>query len=105
MTMKGLGWMKQRTLTDLHGNVRANLELYRSGDFFDVVSSGWCQKELLNYDVSILETLSGNSKDDLKDSIVLYQVLSKLPARLATNMNVWVPLIHTVLLDYARKRC
>ena len=104
MTMKTLDWMKQSTLTDLHTNVRANLERYRTGDFSDLVDPGWRQKELLSHDDSVFESLSGDSKDDLNDSLVLYLALRELPARLATNMNVWVPLIHTELLDYARKR-
>lgn len=104
MTMKTLAWMKQSTLTDLHANVRANLDRYRTGDFSDLIAPGWRQKELLSYDAGVLESLSGSSKDDLKDSLVLYRALSELPARLATNMNVWVPLIHTELLDYAKKR-
>jgi len=104
MIMKTLAWMKQSTLIDLHANVRANLERYRTGDFNDLVNTGWSQKELLSYDAGILNSLTGNSKDDLNDSLALYQALSKLPARLATHMNVWVPLVHTELLDYTRKR-
>ena len=96
--------MKQSTLYDLHTNVRANLDRYRTGDFSDMVDAGWQQKELLTYDSIDLKSLSGSSKDELSDSLVLYQVLDKLPARLATHMNVWVPLIHTVLLEYTRKR-
>ena len=102
--MKTLGWMKQSTLTDLHANVRANLGLYRDGDFSELVDPGWRQKDLLTYDSTMLDSLSGNSKDDLNDSLVLFQALGELPARLATHMNVWVPVIHTELLDYARKR-
>ena len=104
MSMKTLTWMKQSAITDLHTNVRANLERYRTGDFSDLIDPSWRQKELLNYDASVFESLSGNSKDDLEDSLVLYPALKTLPARLATNMNVWVPLIHSELLGYARKR-
>ncbi len=104
MIMPTLAWMKQSTLIDLHANVRANLDRYRTGGFSDLIDAGWRQKELLSYDVSELKSLTGNSKDDLNDSLVLYQELNKLPARLATHMNVWIPLIHTELLDYTRKR-
>lgn len=104
MTMKELTWMKQSTLTNLHANIKANLERYRIGDFSDLIDTGWRQKVLLSYDDSVFESLYCDSKEDLKDSLVLYAALKDLPARLATNMNVWVPLIHTKLLDYVRKR-
>lgn len=104
MTTTNLTWMKQSTLTQLNANVRRNLDRYRDGDFSDLVDAGWRQKGLVAYDDSEIKSLSGDSGDDLSDSISFYTVFSSLPARLATNMNVWVPLIHTELLDYTRKR-
>ena len=102
--MKALGWMKQSALSNLHENVRCNLDRYRVGDFSDLVEKDWQQKVLMNYDDSNIKLLSGTSKDELNDSIVLYGMLDELPTRLATHMNVWVPLIHTELLEYTRKR-
>ena len=104
MKMKSLTWMKNETMTKLNSDVKANLDRYRSGDFSDMIDTGWSQKSILNYDSDALAFLYGDSKNELEDSLALYITLRALSPHLATRMNVWVPLIHTELLEYARRR-
>lgn len=105
MTATKLFWMKSEAVQELHINIKSNLDRYRTGDFNDLAAgSNWQMKELLSYDPDNFHTLSGDSKDDLEDALLIFNELSALQPRLATCLNVWVPLIHTYLLDYTRNR-
>lgn len=101
---KTLGWMSSSMITELNASVEDNLERYRSGDFDDLVSLEWSQTSVLEYEENAFAGLSGDSSNDLEDSLLVFEALKELPPNLATSMNVWVPLLHTELLPYARKR-
>ena len=102
--MGTLVWMSNKAISKLNETIIGNIERYRSGDFCDLVDSSWDQKALLEYDSDRLRLLSGESKNDLHDSVIFFEMFSALPPRLATCLNIWVPLIHGELLHYARAR-
>jgi hypothetical protein len=105
MLSQKLYWMKNEAVLDLHLNIDANLNRYRNGDFSDLAARvEWQQKEFLVYNSDSFLKLSGNSSDDLEDALIVFSELSALPPRLATCLNIWVPLIHTSLLDYTKTR-
>jgi len=105
MASQKLYWMKSKAVKELHLNINSNLGRYKSGDFLDLAAKPeWQQKEILTYDADSFLGLSGNSSGDLGDALIVYSELSGLHPRLATCLNIWVPLIHTDLLNYARKR-
>ena len=104
MNRKKLYWMKASALQELHASIPANLDRYRKGDFEDLINQDWRQKEITEYDADEISQLSGKSTAELEDSLVLYNNLHDLPANLATSMQIWVPLIHTDLLNFARVR-
>jgi hypothetical protein len=100
-----LFWMQNSALQALNADIRNNLDRYREGDFKDLaMQPGWQQKLLLTYDNSAFASLSGSSKGELEDSLTIYSALRDLEPRHATCMNVWVRLVHTDLLEYARAR-
>ena len=101
---KKIEWMKNSSMTDLHTKVKENLDRYRSGSFDDLVDSGWRQKAMLEYEDDAFDALSGDSSDDLADTLIVFEALKNLSPNHAVCMNIWVPLIHTDLLSYARKR-
>lgn len=105
MTARKLYWMKSEAVQDLHVKIGENLDRYKTGHFDDLAeSSDWQMKELLTYKSDNFLNLSGDSKDDLEDALIIFDELSTLPPRLATCLNIWVPLIHTTLLEYTRAR-
>ncbi|GAA3975902.1 DUF6339 family protein [Allohahella marinimesophila] len=100
-----LWWMSSSKVRELNESIFHNLDRYRNGDFSDLATDeGWSQKSILRYDPSSLASLTGKSSGELADSVLLFETLASLEPRLATSMNVWVPLLHTQLLDFARKR-
>ena len=100
--MAKLLWMKTQDVQNLHQKIKENLNRYKSGDFDEINKLE--SKVLFEYDDSEIKSLSAHSSNDLQDSMIIYKALNKLEPRHATMTNIWVPLIHTKLLDYFRAR-
>ncbi|WP_319380174.1 DUF6339 family protein [Thiomicrorhabdus sp.] len=107
-----LSMFKEKTFLELSNNIAENLELYRAGDFQEIISEkGLIPIEGLDVDLKSLSQLKFEHSDsdelyieEVRCSMVVYKAFEKLSLYLARDKRLWAFLTHTVLLDYSRAR-
>jgi hypothetical protein len=106
---KSLCYLSEARLIELLNDVPENLARYEAGNFLDLAAeNGWkIQSELVKVDVSKLESMDGgqgSAKEDIKNSIVVYEALQGMTPAIAMDERIWVRLSHVECLNYARSR-
>lgn len=105
--------LKIDRLRELESNIASNLQKYRSGDFEELEDDQFCFHELENeIDESILGQIEcsdgfyhgGQDENEAKNCVLLYESLNGLSLYNARDERLWVYLLHTKMLEYARKR-
>lgn len=108
MASEKLKYLSEPSLQGLRSDVMKNIELYRSGDFFDISSSnGWCiSSDSVCVDSDRLSNLNGSqgASSDIDSSIAVYESFEGMTPALAMEERVWVRFTHLECLQYARAR-
>lgn len=105
--MTRLLYVGQQVADDLRNDVRRNIDRYRSGSFLDLESAGdWRIPLSLEVDLDRLRALEagGGPESEIKNSILVGEVLGKLTPALARENRIWTRLSHVECLDYSRTR-
>jgi hypothetical protein len=104
--MDTMYWINDTGLSLLTANVEANQSAYLTGDFDDFFEDNKAklQDVGLKIDHSMLDNLSGQSKDEVDDSCILFEAISGMTPSLAARGNTWAFLSHTALHAYGKKR-
>lgn len=106
---ESLSYLSEARLIELLNNVPENLARYEAGNFLDLAAdNGWkIQSEQVKVDVSKLESMykgKGSAKEDIQNSIAVYEALEGMTPAIAMDERIWVRLSHVECLDYARSR-
>lgn len=100
--------ISESKLEELRSGVSANLHRYRGDGFADVAREpGWAIDLDINIDVERLSELDGSSnrsETDLKDTLVVADVLKDLSPSLANEERIWVRLSHVEAFGYSKRR-
>lgn len=105
--MKYLKHLSDSVASELYDNVEVNLERYRSGSFTDLTwAPGWSIELTLQVDLEPLVKLdfSAGIETDIANSLLVWDVLGKLPPALACENRIWTRLTHVECLEYSRAR-
>lgn len=92
---------------ELLGDVAANLDRYRSGNFDFLKMEADCYIETQqDIDEAKLSAMDCTKDDDreVDNCIAIYEAMGGLSHYLARDERLWCYLVHTDLLEYARKR-
>jgi hypothetical protein len=99
--------LKAAKLRELRESVEANLANYRKGNFAGVTEDPGSTIETEQEIDSAVMSRVDSSKDDhreVENCSALFQALPGLSYYLARDERLWTCLVHSQLLDYARKR-
>jgi hypothetical protein len=100
--------LRERALAELRSKVKANLDLYRSGDFeyltVDPALSFNSEIDLLEEEVANLRTPVGAQNFESENCVAMLAALPSLTPYHAADERLWALLSHTTLLPHARAR-
>ena len=105
--MSRLLYVGQQVADDLKNKVSENIVRYREGNFLDFEAAGdWRISLSFDADLARLHALEsdGGSESEIKNSLLVGEVLSKLTPTLARENRIWIRLSHIECLEYSRKR-
>lgn len=106
--MNFLTHVSESKLEQLRGEVAANLDRYRGEGFADLAQEpGWSIDLDLKIEIDGLSDLDGSdnrSATDLKDSLLVWDVLRDLSPSLANEERIWARLSHVECFAYSRRR-
>lgn len=96
------------TLNILKSNIEENIDLYRSGDFNEVLKDtplttivGSDEFNRNDFDSLVI---SKDAKYDYENSVKIWEILSFINPRIARDHRIWTYLTHTYALEYTRAR-
>lgn len=107
MTMEKLKYLADAVLGDLESNVEKNLDRYIGGDFEDLAkANGWSAELQLDVDLGPLSNLDPqvSPEVEIKNSLLIWDVFSKLTPSLASEDRIWTRLTHLEGLVFTRGR-
>lgn len=100
--------LSESKLEQLRSDARVNLHRYRGAGFADLAREpGWAIDLDLKIDVERLKDLDGSTgraETDLKDSLLIADVLKDLSPSLANEERIWARLSHVEAFDYSKRR-
>jgi Family of unknown function (DUF6339) len=100
--------LRERALVDLRSKVKANLDLYRTGNFeylnLDPALSFNSEVDLLEDEISKLRSPVGPQSFEAENCVTMLAGLPDLTPYQAADERLWTMLSHTVLLSHARAR-
>jgi hypothetical protein len=105
--MRRLMYVGQQVADELKNDVSENLTRYRAGDFLDLEAAGdWRIPLSFEADLDRLGGLitDGGPEGEIKNSLLVGDVLSRLTPTLARENRIWIRLSHVECLEYSRKR-
>lgn len=105
--MARLKYLSNATVDHLRSTVSQNLELYRLGDFSNLMREGEWSIELgLDVDLSPLADLDPepSAEVEVQNSRLVWRALGQLKPSLAYEEGIWVRLTHVECLEYSRRR-
>jgi Family of unknown function (DUF6339) len=101
-------FLRERAVAELRAKVKANLDLYRSGDFeylaLDPALSFNSDIDLFEDEISKLRNPVGGQNFESENCETMLAALSTLTPYEAADERLWVMLCHTLLLSHARAR-
>ena len=106
--MANLTHISESKLEELRSSIPQNLERYLASGFADLAGDpGWSIELERNIELDGLQELDGSSNRadaDLKNSHIVWRVLSPLSPSLANEERIWTRLSHVEGFTYARDR-
>jgi hypothetical protein len=105
--MSNLQLFRAQTVAQLFADVANNLDLYRSGDFTDLLHD---QSHFLDSscttDEEALKKITGTKENnnEVECCLNIFPAISGVSSYLARDERLWARLCHIELLDYARSR-
>lgn len=100
--------LSESKLDQLRSEAAANLHRYRGTGFADLAREpGWAIDLDIKIDVDRLKDLDGSSnraETDLRDSLLIADVLKGLSPSLANEERIWARLSHVEAFDYSKRR-
>jgi hypothetical protein len=105
---------KNSFIQTLSGDIKKNIDMYRSGNFdwtlevengqnYFELEAPWFNEAAL----IALNNVSGVELDDVadpRDATIVYQALKSMPPEVARDARIWATLCHTHCLKYVRQR-
>jgi hypothetical protein len=106
--MTVLTHLSESRLEELRASIDANLDRYRGTGFQDLAGEqGWAIDLGLNVDLARLDELDGSdnrAETDLRDTLVMAEVLKDLSPSLANEERIWARLSHVEGFAYSQRR-
>ena len=106
--MTALSHLSESRLEELRGAISANLDRYRGAGFGDLAADrGWTIALEPKIDLDGLGALDGSdnrAETDLRDTLVVAEVLKDVSPSLANEERLWARLSHVECFDYAQRR-
>ena len=103
-----LSHLSESRLEELRGGIPGNLDRYRAAGFGDLAKErGWAIDLDPKIDLDGLGELDGSdnrAETDLRDTLVVAEVLKDVSPSLANEERLWVRLSHIEGFDYAQRR-
>ncbi len=105
--MMNAGLLKEAKVQELFRHVPDHLDLYRNGDFnFIKIDPSYFIETKQKIDEIKLTEVACDENDhrEVENCVTIYEAMGKLSLYLARDQRLWVYLVHTDLLHYARNR-
>lgn len=102
-----LKYLSNATVDSLREGISSNLDVYRSGNFNELMAIGeWSIELNLDVELAPLAGLdpSGKPEAEIANSRLVWKALSGLTPTLACEEGIWARLTHVECLDFARAR-
>jgi cytidylate kinase len=100
--------LSQPVVDQLAGQIEANIDRYRAGDFADLAQqNGWSiESRLASWDPAIVGQLdpSGTPEAEVRNSLIVWKGLAGMTPALAREERLWSRLCHIECLEFARAR-
>ena len=97
--------LKKEVFDELFDNIEGNLDIYRNGDFNDLISdNSYYQSSEFNVDINLLGNITGGQENDVDNCLLMFNAIEGLSPSLARDKRLWSYLTHTHLFNYARER-